>query len=80
MVTLVRVMKLDPRTISGFDFNKMASPLGNGAIEASDWLGVGCQDGGRLPVSLSKSKMAVREVEGEEGGGGVGGVADSSID
>ena len=26
------------------------------------------QDGGRLPVSISKSKMAVREV-GEEGGG-----------
>ena len=66
MVSLVRVMTLDPRTISGFDFNKIASPLGNGAIEVSDWLGVGCQDGGRLPVSLSKSKMAVRrEVEAE---------------
>ena len=57
----------------------MVSPLGDGTIEVSDWLGVGCQDDGRLPVSLSKSKMAARRVVGEEGGG-VGGVADSSID
>ena len=56
------------------------SEIQHGVIEASDWLGAGCQDGGRLPVSLSKSKMVVRrEVEGEEGGG-LGGVADSSID
>ena len=57
-----------------------SSEIQHGVIEASDWLGVGCQDGGRLPVLLSKAKMAVREEEGEEGGGGVGGVADSSID
>ena len=35
----------------------MVSPLGDGTIEVSDWLGVACQDDGRLPVSLSKSKM-----------------------
>ena len=70
MVALVRVMTLDPRAISGFDFNKIAPPLGDGAIEVSDWLGVGCQDDGRLPVSLSKSKMAARRerVVGEEVG------------